>query len=131
MKSYGNSNISPWKKNNLHQKKNPLKETKILQDIINSIQISSFKKNSSKRNQKISRYIINSIQISSFNTSQNIIFQKSSYKKYITYLSRGQNPLSYSILYNESKHKFVSLPCLALVVGKANQLCVWGVLWRN
>jgi len=31
--NYGNSNISPCKKYNL-QKKNPLKETKILQDII-------------------------------------------------------------------------------------------------
>jgi hypothetical protein len=33
-KNYGNSNISPCKKYNLQ--KNPLKETKILQDIINS-----------------------------------------------------------------------------------------------
>jgi hypothetical protein len=31
-KSYGNSNISPCKKYNLQ--KNPLKETKILQDIL-------------------------------------------------------------------------------------------------
>jgi hypothetical protein len=31
-KNYGNSNISPWKNYNLQ--KNPLKETKILQDII-------------------------------------------------------------------------------------------------
>ncbi len=35
-KNYGNSNISPCK-NNLIFKKNPLKEIKILQDIINSI----------------------------------------------------------------------------------------------
>jgi hypothetical protein len=53
-KNYGNSNISPCKKYNL--KKNPLKETKILQD-----------------NTNLQR-------ISSSNTSQNIIFQKSSYK---------------------------------------------------
>jgi hypothetical protein len=33
-KNYANSNISPLQKNNLPQKKNPLKETKILQDII-------------------------------------------------------------------------------------------------
>jgi hypothetical protein len=32
-KNYGNSNISPFKNYNL-EKKNPLKETKILQDII-------------------------------------------------------------------------------------------------
>jgi hypothetical protein len=51
-KNNGNSNISAW--NNLQ--KNPLKETKNLQDII-------------------TLYLI-----SSFNTSQNIIFQKSSYK---------------------------------------------------
>jgi hypothetical protein len=40
------------------QKYNPLKETKILQDIIITLEL-----------------------ISSFNTSQNIIFQKSSYNK--------------------------------------------------
>jgi hypothetical protein len=60
-KNYGNSNISPWK--NIISSKNPLKETKILQDII------TFK------------------LISSFKTSQNIILQKSSYKnRPITYL---------------------------------------------
>ncbi len=53
-KSYGNSNISPWKKYNLQ--KYPLKETKSLQDIITLWRISSFI------------------------TSQNIIFWKSSYK---------------------------------------------------
>jgi hypothetical protein len=58
-KNYGSySNTSPCKKYNLHQKI-PLKETKILQDIIITSIIQS---------------------ISSFNTSQNIIFQKSSYK---------------------------------------------------
>jgi hypothetical protein len=50
--NYGNLDISSCKKYNLQ--KNPLKETKILQDMI----------------------IL--ILISSFNTSQNIIFQKSS-----------------------------------------------------
>jgi hypothetical protein len=52
-KNYENSNISPCKK---IIKKNPLKETKILQDIT-------------------TLYLI-----SSFNTSQNLIFQKSSHK---------------------------------------------------
>jgi hypothetical protein len=56
-KNYGNSNISPYKKYIPNLQKNPLKETKILQDII-------------------TLYLI-----SSFNTSQNIkVFQKSSYK---------------------------------------------------
>jgi len=50
--NYGNSDISPCEKYNLQ--KNPLKETKILQDIITLLLISSF------------------------NTSQNIIFRKSS-----------------------------------------------------
>jgi hypothetical protein len=54
--NYGNSNISPCKKYNTLQK-NPLKETKILQDIQNSITKS---------------------QVST--QSQNIIFGKSSYK---------------------------------------------------
>ncbi len=53
-------------------KKFPLKETKILQDIITI-------------------YLI-----SSFNTSQNIIFQKILIK--IDLLPRGQNPLSYYTL---------------------------------
>jgi predicted adenine nucleotide alpha hydrolase (AANH) superfamily ATPase len=54
---YGNSNISPCKKYNL-KKKNRLKETKMLQDNIITLQ-----------------------PISSFNTSQNIIFQKILIKK--------------------------------------------------
>jgi uncharacterized metal-binding protein len=55
--------------------KNPLKETKILQDTI-TLEI-----------------------ISSFNISQNIIFQKASYKnRPIIILPRGQNPLSYYTL---------------------------------
>jgi hypothetical protein len=46
----------------------------------------SFKK-SSKRNQNLSRYLYNSItNLSSFNTSQNMIFQKSSYKSRPIYL---------------------------------------------
>jgi hypothetical protein len=53
-KNFGNSNISPCK--NIIFKKNPLKETKFLQDIT-----------------------ILSL-IPSFNTSQNIIFKKSLYK---------------------------------------------------
>ncbi len=56
MKNDGNSNISPCQ--NIIFKKIPLKETKILQDIITLYKL-----------------------ISSFNTSQNIIFQKCSYKK--------------------------------------------------
>jgi hypothetical protein len=52
--------------------KNSLKETKILQGVI-TLQL-----------------------ISSFNTSQNIIFEKSSYK--IDLLPKGQNPLSYYTL---------------------------------
>jgi hypothetical protein len=55
-KNYENSNISPCKK--IYSSKNPLKETKILQDIIRTLLE----------------------LISSFNTSPNIIFQKSSYK---------------------------------------------------
>jgi hypothetical protein len=55
--------------------KNLLKETKILQDTI-TLEL-----------------------ISSFNASQNIIFQKSSYKnRPIIILPRGQNPLSYYTL---------------------------------
>jgi hypothetical protein len=61
--NYGNSNISPRKNIIL---KNPLKETKILQNIT-TLQL-----------------------ISSFNTRQNIIFQKSSYKIHL--LPRGHIP---------------------------------------
>ncbi len=53
-KNYGNSNISPCNKYNLQ--KNPLKETKLRQDILTLLLFSSF------------------------NTSQNIIFQKSSFQ---------------------------------------------------
>jgi len=62
-KNYGNSNISPCKKCNFQ--KNPLKETKILQDNI-TLEL-----------------------ISSFNTSQNIIFQKSSFKNRSTIKTSG------------------------------------------
>jgi hypothetical protein len=64
-KNYGNSNIS-WCKN-LIFKKNPPKETKILQDIIITLQL-----------------------ISSFKTSLNIIFQKSSYKNRPIYYLRAK-----------------------------------------
>jgi hypothetical protein len=68
MKNSGYSNISPCL--NKIFKKNPLKETKILQDFI-SLEL-----------------------ISSFNTSQNIIFQKSSYKNrpIINYYLRAKIP---------------------------------------
>jgi hypothetical protein len=58
---------------NLSLQKNPLKQTKILQDII-TLEL-----------------------ISSFNTSQNIILQKYSYKNrpIIYYLGAYKNPLSY------------------------------------
>ncbi len=89
-KDYKNSNISPCK--NIISSKNLLKETKILQNII-TLQL-----------------------ISSFNTSQNMIFQKYSYKNRPGLLPRGQNPLSYNTLFNESKHNILAL------VGKANKL---------
>jgi hypothetical protein len=54
-KNYGNSNISPMQKYNL--RKNPLKETKILQDIITLV-----------------THLKGSTQ------DKNIMFQKSSYK---------------------------------------------------
>jgi len=71
--------------------KNPLKKPKILQNII-TVQL-----------------------ISSFNTSQNIIFQKSSYKN--RPIPGGQNPLSYSI-YSIMNRNTISLRWL---VGKANK----------
>jgi hypothetical protein len=70
-------------------KKNPLKETKILEDII-------------------TLYLISSI-----NSRQNIIFQKSSYKKK-TYYLKAKIP-SATILYNESEHNILAL------VRKANK----------
>ncbi len=79
---YENSNISPCK--NIIFKKNPLKETQILQDIITLLQL-----------------------ISSFNTSQNIIFQKHSYKNkpIIT-----QGPKSLKLLYSIMNLKTIFLP---------------------
>ncbi len=65
--------------------KNPLKETRTLQDIIISWLISSF------------------------NTSQDIIFQKS-LNKNRPILPGGQNPLSYYILYIESKYNILAWP---------------------
>jgi len=71
--------------------KSPLKETKILQDII-------------------TLYLI-----SSLNTSQNIIFQQSSRKNRPIIITKG--PKSLKLLYskNESKHNILAL------VGKAKQ----------
>ncbi len=70
-KNYGNSSISLCK--NIIFRKNPLNETKILQDITT---LSLFP---------------------SFNTSKNIVFKQSSYIK-IDLLPRGQNLLSYYTL---------------------------------
>jgi hypothetical protein len=70
--NYENSNISPCK-NIMFQ--NPLKESKILQDII-----------------------ILQLIIPSFNTSQNIMFQKSSYKNSPYDKGAYKNPLSYYTL---------------------------------
>jgi len=50
-KNYGNSNISPCKNYNLQ--KNPLKETKMLQDIITLYLISSFNTNQKNHLSKI------------------------------------------------------------------------------
>jgi hypothetical protein len=84
-KNDGNSNISPCKKKySLHKK--------------------SFKRNQNPF--KISW--LHPWLISNFNTSQYIIFQKSSYKILDLLLPRGQNPLSYYILYNESKHNILA-----------------------
>jgi hypothetical protein len=79
IKKYLKEKEELWKTQIFHHakiqsSKNPLKETKIIRDII-------------------TLYLI-----SSFNTSQNIIFQKSSYRKRPGYLPRGQNPLSYYTL---------------------------------
>jgi hypothetical protein len=81
-KIYGNSNISPCK--NIIFKKNPLKETQILQDIIT---LQAF---------------------SSFNTRQNIIFQKSSYKNRPIYNYLG--PKSLKLLYSITNPNTISLP---------------------
>jgi len=91
-KNYENSSISPYK------------------NIVFKI--------SSKRNQNPSRYYNSIIANLKFqHKPKNVIFQKTSYKKIDLLLllpSRGQNPLSYYILYNESKHNILAL------VGKAN-----------
>jgi hypothetical protein len=63
--------------------KNPLKETKILQDII-------------------TLYLI-----SSSNTSQNIIFQKCSCKNRPIIITYGQKSLKLLYSYNESKHNIL------------------------
>ncbi len=77
IKKYGKAKEELWKFKHFNMqkyilsKKIPLKETKIPQDIISFI-----------------------TNLQSFNTSQNIIFQKPSYKNRPTNLG-GQNPLSY------------------------------------
>ncbi len=90
-KNDANSNISPCKI--LIFKKGPLKETKILQDVITLVTNLKFQhkpKTSSFKNPHIK----------------------------IDLLTRGQNHhLSYYTLYDESKHNI-----LALVVGKANKV---------
>jgi hypothetical protein len=78
----------------IQSSKNPLKETKVLQDII-TLQL-----------------------ISSFNTSQNISSFKNPDIKIDLLLPRGQNLLSYYTLDNESKHNILAM------VGKANKGCV-------
>jgi hypothetical protein len=80
LKSYLKAKEELWKlkyftMQEYNLQKNLLKENKILQDTI-TLEL-----------------------ISSFNASQNIIFQKSSYKnRPIIILPRGQNPLSYYTL---------------------------------
>ncbi len=75
-------------------------------------------KKSSKRNQNPSRYN-NSKTKSQVSTQAKISsFKISSYKKIdllLLLLPRGQNPLSYYILYDESKHNILAL------VGKTNK----------
>jgi hypothetical protein len=80
-KNYGNSNISPHK-NTVFKKS--CKRTKILQDIITLllIQVSTQAKISSFKNPHIRIDLL---------------------------LPRGRNPLSYYILYNESKHNILAL----------------------
>jgi hypothetical protein len=70
-------------------------------------------KKSSKRNQKPSRYY-NSDNKSQVSTQAEISSFKNPHIKIDLLLHRGQNPLSYYILYNESKHNIVAW------VGKAN-----------
>jgi hypothetical protein len=70
--NYGNINISPCR--NIIFKKNPLKETKLFQNITTLSLIASF------------------------NTTQNIIFQKSSYKNRLTTWGSKFVKLLYSIM---------------------------------
>jgi hypothetical protein len=84
------------KKYNL-QKKNPLKETK-------------------KNPSRYYNSIINQSQVST--QAKISCFTNSSYKNrpiIIIIITRGQNPLSSTILYNDSKHNILAL------VGKANK----------
>ncbi len=91
---YGNSNISLCKKYNLQ--KNPLKETKIFQDIITLLLISSF------------------------NTSQNIIFQKSSQKNR-PIIIQGPKSFKVTVLYNESKHNILAIASMRSLVSFAQK----------
>jgi hypothetical protein len=74
-------------------------------------------KNSLIETKILLRYFNSITNLKLYNTSQLIIFQKSSHMKIDLLLlllpSRGQNPLSYYILYNESEHNILAL------VGKA------------
>jgi hypothetical protein len=58
------------------------------------------------------------------NTSQKISSFKNPHIKIDLLPPSSQNPLSYYILYNESKHNIL----LALVVGKANK---WSLMSEN
>ncbi len=76
-------------------------------------------KKSSKRNQDPSSYH-NSITDCKFQHKP--IFQKSSYESSRHIIYRGQNPLSYYILCNESKHNFLAYK------GKANKTITTNIL---
>ncbi len=81
-KNYGNSNISPCK-NIINLQKNPLKETKILQDHYNFMTNLKF-----QHKAKISFFKNPHIETD--------------------LLPRCQNPLSYYVLYNQSKHNILA-----------------------
>jgi hypothetical protein len=89
-KNYGNSNISPCK--NIIFKKSP------------------------ERNQNSSRYYNSIINQSQVSRQAKISAFKNPHIKIDLLLPRGQIPLSYYILYNESKHNI-----LAFLVSKASK----------
>ncbi len=70
-----------------------------------------FKKKSSQRNQNPSRYYQNSVTNLKFQHKPKISSFKNPHIKIdlLLLLRRGQNPLSYYILYNESKHNILAL----------------------